>query len=242
MKPGIILSISLFFVFTLPAFGQSPSPQSTPAVVSAEAQKTIEANTPEALPQVPAAKMEKTDAEDDNLRGKVKTIVEESEKPGYGNSRYVSSIEDFDKRGNFVKRVFFDWAHNPWQIMVYGYVDGARVSRDNSIRHEYDPPAMAMPPGAPNAPPDPPRDPRYDYKYENKYTNGKKTEHILFDNSGELLTRTVFNWKGKTEVEVLLYTSSGELNQKYVRSFDKDGNEIDELNTDLIPGKPYGNR
>jgi hypothetical protein len=242
MKHVFILSIFLILIFAASAPGQTPAPQSTPASVSAEAQKTIDANTPEALPQEPVAKKERSDAEDENIKGKVKTVVSESETVGRANSRNISSLDDYDKRGNRLKHVYFDWADNPSQITVYGYIDGARVSRDKSIRHPYDPPAPMAPARPPNAPPDPPRDTRYSIKYEVKYANGRMSERLTYGNAGNLWTRAVYSWKDKNQVEVLVYTSKGDLSQKWTRTYDKDGNEIEAFTPDLIPGKPYGNK
>jgi len=202
----------------------------------------IDANTPEALPQESVAKKEKSDAEDENIKGKVKTVVSESETVGEANSRNINSIDDYDKHGNRLKHVYFDWAHNPSQITVYGYIDGARVSRDKNIRRPYDPPAPMPRPKAPNAPPDPPRDNRYSTKHEIKCANGRISEKLTYGNAGNLWTRAVYNWKDKNQVEVLVYTSKGELNQKWIRTYDKNGDEVEAFTPDLIPSKPYGNR
>lgn len=234
--------LSILFIFSLSVFAQSPTPQSTSPMISAEAQKVIDANTPEALPQEPAAKREKTDAQDANLKGKVKTIISESEKPGEANSRYINWIEEYDKRGDLVKRIYFDWAKNPSTITVYGYIDGARVTRGNSIRHPYDPPPALAPPGAPGAAPPPKRDPRYQTKYEDKYANGKLSERLMYGNTGQLWTRTLYNWKDKDQVEILIYTSTGELNQKYTRRYDNSGDEIEQMSFDQSTQKYYGNR
>jgi len=241
MKQQSLITFFLL-IFSLSVFAQSPAPQSTPASITPEMQKIIDLNTPAALPQTPAAKKERSDAQDDNIKGKVKTIIRETEALGRPESRRINSIDDYDEHGNLLKHTAMDGRGNPWQIDVYGYIDGARVSKSAYITHDYDPPPPPAPLRPKNAAPEPPRDYRYTIKYEYKYKSGKMTEEMLYANNGKLLTRTVYNWKSDASYEMMVYNSDGKLNQKYVRSLDKAGNEIEEFNPDLILGKPYGNR
>jgi hypothetical protein len=110
------------------------------------------------------------------------------------------------------------------------------------ITYDYNPPPPPAPLRPKNAPPEPPRDHRYHLKYEYKYKDGKMTEEILYANNGKLVIRIIYKRKSDTELEILTYDSKGDLNQKFVHTLDKAGNEIAEFNPDLIPGKPYGDR
>jgi hypothetical protein len=240
MLPKVLTPLFVI-IFSLSVFTQTPAPQSTPASpITPEMQKTIDQNTPAALPQTPAAKRDRSDAQDDNIKGKVKTVLIESETVGRPGSRQIDSIEDFNEHGNRLKHIAVDSRGNPWEIAVYGYIDGARVSRSLYITYSYDPPPPPAPLRPRNAPPDPPRDHRYELKYEYKYKNGKMTEENYYANSGKQTTHIVYDWKSDASYEMLVYTSDGKLNQKFVRTLDKAGNEVEELNPDLIPGKPYG--
>lgn len=239
MKNLYLISFFLM-IFTLSAFPQTPAPQSTPASITPDAQKAIDQNTPAALPQTPAAKKDTSDAQDDNIRGKVKTVLSESEIVGRVGSRRITSIEDFDEHGNRLKQISLNSEGDPRQISVYGYIDRARVSKSMYISYAYDPPPPPAPLRPRNAPPEPPRDHRYETKYEYTYKNGKMTEEIRYANSGKLVTRVVYNWTGDNQVEELIFDSRGELNRKYVRTYDKAGKEIEKFSPDTIPGKPYG--
>lgn len=227
-------------IFSLSVFAQSPAPQSTPVSITQETQKTIDQNTPAALPQTPAAKKDRSDAQDDNIKGKVKTVLTESEAVGRPDSRQITSIEDFDERGNRLKHTSFNSEGDPWWIAVYGYIDGERVSKSMYISYTYDPPPPPAPLRPKNAPPEPPRDHRYQTKYEYKYKNGKMAEEIVYANSGKQINRIFYNWIGDDQLETIIPNSRDEVIHKSVRTFDNAGNEVEKFTPDMITGKPYG--
>lgn len=212
--------------------------------VDTEMRRKIAAAAPKPLPQEPVIARLTTDAEDDGLKGKVKKIVRESEDlsgSSAGQGRKLSTIEYFDEKGNYVKRESYDYRGNPSIITVYGYLDGKRVSKSGYISYEYNPPPP--PPAAPNPDekPKPKPDPRFTFSYTSKYENGKLVEDQLVSNRGLPLNKTVYK-HDDNQIERLVYTSEGSLNQRYVSVLDKNGNTIEETNYDQSKQKYRGDR
>ena len=200
------------------------------ADVDAEVQRRVAEATPSPLPQEPVAKKLKSDAEDDGLKGKVKTVFTETENFDGSwavSKRKPSSMSYYNEQGNLIKSVRYDYRGNPADIEVYGYLDGDRVSHSKSIQYEYDPPPMMMP--AASGQPKPKYDPRYSYKYNYKYDDkGNLVEEVLFGSGGEVITRTVNKIKG-SQKEKLYYSKDGSLDRKYSYTLDDKGNEIEEM-------------
>ena len=92
--------------------------------------KLIEKGTPKPLPQTPVAPKLTSDAKDENLKGKVKSVVYEAEYymgPWMSEGRRIFSMTDFNETGNRLKYIAFfkeDW----FIVEVYGYIDDTRVS------------------------------------------------------------------------------------------------------------------
>ncbi|MBA2737460.1 MAG: hypothetical protein H0U50_11820 [Pyrinomonadaceae bacterium] len=211
--------------------------------IDEEIKRKIAAAEPKPLPQEPLAKKLKTDAEDAGLKGKVKKIVSESEDLSgtwAKQGRKMSSIEYYNEQYNLTRHESFDYKGNPFQISVWGYIDGARVSNSVMIRYEYDPPPMAIP-VSPDRTEKPKSDNRYEYKHEYKYENEKLVEKRLYYNNGKSGNRAVYNFKGN-QIEELIYTGDGELNQKYIVTLDEKGNEIEQINFDISKQQFYGDR
>lgn len=194
-------------------------------VISAAIKKVIEENTPPALPQEPVAQKDRSDAGDANLKGKIKSIINESEALNRTDGRHLSSIEEYDVRGNLLRKTSFDWAHNPYNITVYGYIDGARVSHSKSIFHKYDPPAPMMPLPSPGKP-KPVADPRYGLKYEYKYANAKLVEKRVTWSDGTLSWRIVSEYQGALKTS-LVYDKNEKLSGKNVYLLNEKGDEIE---------------
>lgn len=214
------------------------------AEADAEMQKKFEAMKPPALPQNPVAAKEKTDAEDENLKGKVKKIVQESEDLSgtwSKQDRKPSSVTYFDENGNFTERHLYDSQGNPFQITMYGYIDGKRVSNSRTANYEYNPPPAAAAPKTKTEEPSQKLDPRYEYAFEYKYKDGKLVEKQMFFSSGKKGMRYVYNYSGN-QIESLVYTTEGELNQKYLATLDEDGSVIEQINFGLSNYKYYGDR
>ena len=214
---------------------------SAQTVITPEMQRNIDASTPDALPQTPAVAKERSDAEDEGLKGKVKSITIESQNlsgTATNSERHLSSIENYDEKGNQVKLVSFDFNGNPYQITVYGYLDNTRVSKIKSITYDYDPsspPKRLVRVGADQKP----RDLRITYKYGYKYIDGKLTEMQMYSNEGSRGMRYTNTRKGNI-LENLVFDEKGDLNQKYVFVLDGEGNKVEERSFDVIPQMHYG--
>jgi hypothetical protein len=157
----------------------NPKPKSTPSTLSAEERKKDRpGHTPcPALPQETAVKKERSDAEDDDLRGKVKTLTGESKDltdgPWSKYGRHFTSITDYDTRGDRLKSVSFNGDGVASNVTVYGYIDGARV--DKSAIVQPNPNRWTIVGETPRVPPHAP-DPRFNSKWIYKYSNGKLSE------------------------------------------------------------------
>jgi len=227
----IILLLSLLSSFT---FAQTK--------LSAEILKRVEDATPKSLPQTPVAPKLKSDAEDENLKGKVKSIIEETERIddiGRPYNRRFSIIYEFNEKGNDLKQIYFDSQGRPYSITVFGYIDGMRVSKSGDIIYEDDGPTIqiAKPKSKDAAKTEP--DLRYRLRFEYKYVDGKLAEMQLYDNTGLKWLRHVYTYS-ENQMERLVYTENGELNQKYITLFDKKNNEIEWNVFDIRQPKIYG--
>ena len=189
--------------------------------------KEIEKATPKALPQSPVVEKLTSDAEDENLKGKVKTLIEERQ--GLTGieapiGKRMSLIAEFNEKGNFLKQVYFEYRGKPYSVVVYGYIDGVRVSISNSVGEV----TRTISVGAKSEEnkEKTKADSRYELKYEYKYVNGKLAELQLFGNDGKKSMRYVYNHSGN-KLEKLAFTEDGKLNQKYLTVFDEKGNEVE---------------
>jgi hypothetical protein len=190
--------------------------------------------TPKELPQDPVAPNPKTDAEDENLKGRVKATVQEIEATSgrmVRQGRRLSGEDFYNEQGNRIRRVTYNSAGLPFSITVYGYIDGKRVSKSGDISYESSPPPMVAPLG-PRVETKP-RDPRYSISYVYKYgADGKRSETELYRNDGALLGRTVYKRSDK-ELETLRYSEDGRLNSRTHAALDDKGNEIEVTHFDV---------
>lgn len=209
----------------------------TEAEVEAESRKKMAEATPGALPQSPITKKLKSDAEDEGLKGRVKTILIETEDLSgtwVVQKRKPSSMNYYNEQGNLTKKESYDYRGNLSDITVYGYLDGERVSDSKHIEREYNPPPMMI--AAPAGQPKPNYDPRYTYKFTYMYDEkGNLKEEFMRMNNGKLWLRYVYNLKGNQK-ETLVYDEAGSLNQKYVSMLDDKGNEIEKQYFDTKTG------
>jgi YD repeat-containing protein len=200
----------------------------TPADIETALKKKIAESTPDPLPQEPAAKKLKSDAEDEGLKGRVKIVTTEEEDLSgtwVVGKRKPSSTYYYNDQGNIVKKELYDYRGNPMDITVYGYIDGDRVSQSKSIRYEYDPPPIMSRPGPAGS--ETKRDPRYSSKYKYKYDDrGNLTEKEMYLNDGKLWMRFVYKYKD-SQKEESVYSSDGSLNQKYLSRLDVKENVIE---------------
>lgn len=213
------------------------------AEVEAELARRYEAMMPPPLPQAPAVTRLTTDAQDEGMKGKVRKVIEESEDRSgtWGvQGRKTSSIEYYDQNGALTQRDLYDSRGTPFQITVYGYLDGKRVSNyktDNEgnvftvVRAPS--PALAEAPRK--------SDPRYNYSYEYKYEDGKLVERQMVLNNGRKGMRYVYK-HSPSQVEELVYSDDGKLNQRYISRLDVNGNEIERTNFGVVNFELYGDR
>ena len=209
---------------------------SQPEAAAARKKEESEATTP-TLPQGGAAPKLKSDAEDDGLKGRVKTVFSETQtlsESGAAEGRRPSAMDYYDEKGQLTRHEMYDYKGNLFQVALYGYVDGARVRSDKFIQHEYDPPPVmvAGPPGETRQK----YDPRYSYKFGYKYDEkGRLVESVWYDSGGKLWQRFVYKFEGDRK-EKLSYSGDGSLGQRYVYKLDDKGNEIEEIDYDVKDG------
>jgi hypothetical protein len=209
--------------------------------VNAELQSRYDAAKPGPLPQSPVVAKATSDAEDKGLKGKVQKVIEESEDRSgtWGvQGRKISSIEYFDQNGAITHRDSYDSNGNPFQIIVYGYVAGKRVSNSGIIRSESDPPPVAM---RGKVVDEEKSDPRYEYSYEFKYKEGKLIEKQMVHGSGKKGLRYVYK-HSRNKREERVYTEDGELNQRYLMVLDDKGNVLERTDFGLQNFDVYGDR
>lgn len=202
------------------------------ADVSAALKAKEAASEPAALPQQPVAPRAGSDAKDNGLRGKVKSVFQENEDLSGTWSvqgRKPESKENYNEQGNLTRQESYDYRGNLFQIMVFGYLDGARVASRKTIEREYNPPGIAI--GSPGA-----AKSKFDSRYSNKFGFRYDAENRLIEKSwflsnGDLTTKDVYKYSGNS-VEELVYAEDGSLNQRYLSILDKDGNEIERTSFD----------
>ncbi len=223
------IGILIYCLLLLPTFAVSQ------VDLSARIAKRIEDATPRSLPQLPRAPKLRTDAEDERLKGKIRTVVKESEDLSgtwSQQGRHYNSITDFDEGGDYVKAIYFSSNGNPYEVTVYGYLDGSRVSLSQAIYQDSGIISSASPADRAIMV-RPASDSRYSRKYEYKYADGKLSEMQMIQNNGEKGMRYVYNYM-QTRMEKLAYGYDGKLNQKYITVFDTRGNEIEWHNIAVI--------
>lgn len=233
----------LFFLF-LTSFAVGGCIAQSEGKLDAKVLKVLELSTPAALPQEPIVPKERTDAEDEGLKGKVKSITGESQDlsgTGDFDGRHRSYIDDYDTSGMLVREVSFDSRGNPSDITIYGYLNNLRVSKIGSIRNDYDPPPpMPSPTSSGKAEQNTP-DLRINYSYRYKYLNGTRTEMQMYYNDGRPGMRYTYTLNGDT-LEKLAFDDQGKLNQKYVYKLDKRGNQIEDFRIDLTSERYFGDK
>lgn len=211
--------------------------------INADIRKKFEAVRPSPLPQQPVVKKLRSDAEDEGLKKKVKQIILESEDLSGTWSiqgRRVLYETNYNQDGNRVDSILYGSKSVPTGATVWGYINGKRVFKTETIRDETGPPPMAMPKSKLNET-TPQPDLRYQYSYEYKYIDGRLTEKQLFDNTGKKGMLYAYKRAGN-QVEEFVYTDDGKLNQHYLKILDNEGNEIEETNFDLSKAQYYGDR
>ncbi len=160
-------------------------------------------------------------------------MLEETEytaKPMLRLGRFKSAKDSYNERGYLVKRIRYNHRSNPREIAVYGYIDGARVSKSANVQYADDPPAgpARMPPSG-VAPP--PRDERYTAKYVYSYDDKKRLkESLSYGNDGSGPYRKTYTYIGN-KIEIRSVYGSGNHGEKETLTLDNDGNVAEKTLT-----------
>jgi hypothetical protein len=186
---------------------------------------------PSPLPQQPVAPRNGSDASDEGLRGRVKSVLTESQdlsgtKSTQGRKR--DSFTTYNEHGNILRAEWYDDTGIVDHITVYGFIDGSRVAVSRWIPLE-SPQSLtgggiAIPPGW--TPPIDKSDPRYQDRYEFKYDEKKRlTERSTFRSNGVLAYRFVYKYN-ENQMERWIY-SGDRLSMRLVFILDDKGNEVE---------------
>jgi len=214
------------------------------------AQKIADA-TPAALPQSPAPDRSSTDAIDNGLKAKVKSVIEYMDQPG--KPRETREEQYYGEDGNLIRSVSYMEGY-PNSVSVYGYLDNFRVEKLNFV--EYLPGERQLNrftvKGNPLGEVPTKRDTRYSTRYEYRYdTQGRLIETAEYENDGKLVRRQVYSYKpGEKEERSLneydvpdwrsVYILDGKGNVKEERWYDKDSDKPD-IETYTREYDPQGN-
>jgi hypothetical protein len=191
--------------------------------------KKIAENAPPPRPQRPVVKTPKSDVETANLKGKVKTVIEESEDltgDSFQQGRLFSAEYFYNASGFQTKEISYDSRGNPFQIAVYGFINKALICKFGSIRYPYNPPAPLSAK---------PADRRYDLKFNYIFDEqGRVKEAKYYRNNEELSSRTLTIYE-ENKVETQNFNAQGELVSKTFQTFDEKGNLIESVFQALKP-------
>jgi hypothetical protein len=184
---------------------------------------------PGPLPQTPEAPRAGSDATDEGLRGPVMSVRTEiqylSERP-LTKMLPRSRVTTYNEKGNMLRSEWCDFKNNLDLIIVYGYLDGGRVSVSKFIPREYGLPLARG--GNGSIPTNKKKDPRYDHRFEFKYDDKKRlTETTDFLSDGDILERNVYKYEGNQKEE-LVYSENGSLIRRHLYILDDKGNEIEQ--------------
>lgn len=202
----------------------------TPESIAAAILKKVRENTPAPLPQTPAPKKAKSDAADENLKGKVKEVFQESQfisGPRAGTPRKKDSEDYYNEAGNLTKSIrYSDTNGLPREITAYGYLKGFRVSKTNVIHFGERPPGILIDmPASAAAKIDDRYDTRYVYAYD---AAGNMTQkvlyHIFYTN------KSVFRRKANI-VEEIFYSGAA-INDRTTTTYNEKGDRVEIANPD----------
>ena len=187
---------------------------------------------PSPLPQAPIAQRAGTDATDEGLRGHVKSVLTETEDLSSSvRTRKRNFFQSYNEQGNTSRAESYDEEGKLFQIIVYGYIDGSRVSASKFVNDESIPPVrigVTAPATAVKK-----SDSRYHYRYEFKYDEKTRLiEQMYFDNRGDLWLREVYKYKGNQREE-RDYSADGSLTEHHLQILDDKGNAVEETTFDI---------
>lgn len=224
----------MLFLACLVAVGAQPSDRAAKKKPAVDAAKKIADSTPPALPQSPKEQRPQTDAQFENLKGKIKSIVyriDDDENPSYPR-RMLTREEFYAEDGDLVRAVDYDDVH-PRAVTVFGYIDGLRVSNSRSVDYaageekpagRYDVVTLAVDPAA-----KPATQPRYDTRYLRRYDKeGRLAEERFVSGTGETRVRTVHKYETPNRRHLYHYAAdAGEPLARTTEVLDTAGNIVE---------------
>jgi hypothetical protein len=179
--------------------------------------KKIAENMPKPLPPTPRAAIPHSDLFAAKLKGRVKSIFEESEDltgRDFQQGRIFSAEYFYDANGFLTREITYDTHGNPSQLVNYGFLDKSLVTRFVKIPYPYNAPATAA---------KKPNEPRYDLKFKYLFDReGRVTEANYRLADGELSSRSLTMYDGD-KIETQNFNAKGELISKVVQTFDENG-------------------
>ena len=185
---------------------------------------------PSPLPQTPEAPRAGSDADDEGLRGPVKSVRTEIQylsETVLTKSGTKTRLTTYKKNRNKLRTESYDFKNNLSLIEVYGYLDGSRVSASKFIQREYSPPFVTTGLRSNRDP-----DRRYDHRFEFKYDEKKRlTGKTDFFSNGDILERYVYKYEGNQKEE-LVYSENGSLVRRHLYILDDKGNVIERTDFD----------
>lgn len=192
-------------------------------VVKKEMERRVAEATPSALPQNPAVPKAETDAQDRNLKGKIKSVLTETARYSLKDSlrqKHSQSFEEFDEKGNLLKKTEYDNLGFPWKIYVYGSVAGKRVAKIGSVENENSIGGIALP-----FPSNSKFDERFQESYSYKYLGGNLIEESKSFSNGALFWRAKYSYLKNKRTS--LYYDGGKIAFSKVEIlYDEKGNEV----------------
>lgn len=193
-------------------------------VVEAHFAKQIIDATPKSLPQSPKVPKPKSDLEDRNIKGKVRSIKYDFAKYALNDSlkqKYTTLYEEFDSEGNLIKAIEHDSHGSPSKVTVFGYISGKRVARIGGIEQEgqiRSGIAIEFPSGTKF-------DERFDEFYTYQYSQGMLSEKRNYWSNGALYSRATYRIVDNTKVTEY-FDGGTRAFRKIVAVLDRNGNEV----------------
>jgi hypothetical protein len=187
---------------------------------------------PKPLPQTPVSDNKKTtDLQDNNLKGKVKFIVEDyQETPNKKREKWAETF--YNEIGNLTRLVAYSYGR-PDRIEVWGYIDGNRVSDENSTDIHFEDEDSDLTQAPDVAFQSLPKDERYGNKYIFKYNDKQQLiEKTTYFNNGELYTRENYVYKDNRRETTTFHAFIEKTTNKSIQIYDKNGDLIEETNYD----------
>jgi hypothetical protein len=194
------------------------------AEITEEALKTA----PE-LPQTPETPRAGSDADDEGLRGHVKSVRHETKyatESSFTRTMQHSTLTTYNEKGNKLRTDSYDYKNNLDFITVYGYLDGRRVSASKFVPREYGPPVGIG--GGLSRRSNREKDPRYDHRFEFKYDEKKRLiEKTEFFSNDDIMQRRVYKYDANQKEE-LVYSADGSLILRNLYELDDKGNALEQ--------------